>query len=346
MDLGAGPWRTFFTVTLPAIAPGVLAAALLVFALSIDDYVVTSFVAGRGRHDPARPDLLDGAQRHLARRSTRSPRCCWSPPACCSSRPAGSSRGAPRWQRGAARARPGPRAPGRALRLGRGATRRRARAEPLHLVQLHRAGDGAAVRGAPRRARQPRPLRHATRRCWPRSQAGNVGLRRALPLELHRRDPARSRACCARSTTRALPHLANVDPRFLDRAYDPGNRYSVPYFWGTGRHRLPPQPGGRGGLVGARCGTRASSGRILMLDDARETLGAALKLEGPAASTPPTPATLRGGPAAAPRAEAAGARLQLVELRGRAALRRRVAGPGLERPVRARSWSRTPTSTT
>src|SRR5262245_51689490 len=48
MDLGAGPWRTFLHVTLPGIAPGVLAAALLVFALSIDDYVITSFVAGVG----------------------------------------------------------------------------------------------------------------------------------------------------------------------------------------------------------------------------------------------------------------------------------------------------------
>src|SRR4029453_17259117 len=48
MGLGAGPWATFFKVTLPGIAPGVLAAALLVFALSIDDYVITSFVAGVG----------------------------------------------------------------------------------------------------------------------------------------------------------------------------------------------------------------------------------------------------------------------------------------------------------
>jgi spermidine/putrescine transport system permease protein len=48
MDLGAGPVRTFFMVTLPAIFPAVMAAALLVFALSIDDYVVTSFVAGVG----------------------------------------------------------------------------------------------------------------------------------------------------------------------------------------------------------------------------------------------------------------------------------------------------------
>ena len=48
MDLGASPLRAFFAVTLPALAPGILAAALLVFALSIDDYVVTSFVAGVG----------------------------------------------------------------------------------------------------------------------------------------------------------------------------------------------------------------------------------------------------------------------------------------------------------
>nr|BFE87415.1 hypothetical protein GCM10020093_100160 [Planobispora longispora] len=45
-DLGAGPWTTFRLVTLPAIMPGVLAGALLAFALSVDDYVVTSFVNG------------------------------------------------------------------------------------------------------------------------------------------------------------------------------------------------------------------------------------------------------------------------------------------------------------
>jgi spermidine/putrescine transport system substrate-binding protein len=30
-----------------------------------------------------------------------------------------------------------------------------------------------------------------------------------------------------------LPNLVHIDPRFLDMSYDPGNRYSVPYFWGT-----------------------------------------------------------------------------------------------------------------
>jgi spermidine/putrescine transport system permease protein len=45
-DLGAGPFATFRLVTLPLIMPGVLAGALLTFALSIDDFIITSFNAG------------------------------------------------------------------------------------------------------------------------------------------------------------------------------------------------------------------------------------------------------------------------------------------------------------
>jgi spermidine/putrescine transport system permease protein len=47
-DLGAGAWEVFRRVTLPLALPGIAAGALLVFTLSIDDYVVTSFVAGAG----------------------------------------------------------------------------------------------------------------------------------------------------------------------------------------------------------------------------------------------------------------------------------------------------------
>jgi spermidine/putrescine transport system permease protein len=46
MDLGANEWTTFWRVTLPLIAPGILAAALLAFALSIDDFVITYFNSG------------------------------------------------------------------------------------------------------------------------------------------------------------------------------------------------------------------------------------------------------------------------------------------------------------
>jgi spermidine/putrescine transport system permease protein len=45
-DLGATPWPTFRQVTFPLILPGIMAGALLSFALSIDDFVTTYFVAG------------------------------------------------------------------------------------------------------------------------------------------------------------------------------------------------------------------------------------------------------------------------------------------------------------
>lgn len=46
LDLGATPWRAFLKITLPILMPGVIAAALLAFTLSFDDYVITSLVAG------------------------------------------------------------------------------------------------------------------------------------------------------------------------------------------------------------------------------------------------------------------------------------------------------------
>ncbi len=45
-DLGANEWTTFWKITFPMILPGVVAAGLLAFALSIDDFVITNFNAG------------------------------------------------------------------------------------------------------------------------------------------------------------------------------------------------------------------------------------------------------------------------------------------------------------
>lgn len=59
-DLGATPWVTFWRVTFPLIFPGILAAAALAAALSIDDYVVTSFNAG---HVTTFPLWVYGASR-------------------------------------------------------------------------------------------------------------------------------------------------------------------------------------------------------------------------------------------------------------------------------------------
>ncbi|MFN7924735.1 MAG: ABC transporter permease [Bryobacteraceae bacterium] len=46
MDLGATEWIAFRRVTLPLLVPGIVAAALLAFTMSFDDYVITSLVAG------------------------------------------------------------------------------------------------------------------------------------------------------------------------------------------------------------------------------------------------------------------------------------------------------------
>ncbi|MBF0676680.1 ABC transporter permease subunit [Pseudomonas sp.] len=48
MDLGARPWKVFFLITVPMIAPSLAAGAMLSFALSLDDLVLASFVSGPG----------------------------------------------------------------------------------------------------------------------------------------------------------------------------------------------------------------------------------------------------------------------------------------------------------
>nr|WP_276081355.1 ABC transporter permease subunit [Methylobacterium sp. GC_Met_2] len=47
-DLGAGPMQVLMTITLPLLAPALVAGALLAFTLSLDDLVIASFVSGPG----------------------------------------------------------------------------------------------------------------------------------------------------------------------------------------------------------------------------------------------------------------------------------------------------------
>ncbi|HEX6902867.1 MAG TPA: spermidine/putrescine ABC transporter substrate-binding protein [Thermoanaerobaculia bacterium] len=77
-----------------------------------------------------------------------------------------------------------------------------------------------------------------------------------------------------------LPNMKNLDPRFLDQAYDPGNRHSVPYLWGTTGIGYDKQK-----AQGPVDSWRALfdpryAGRVLMLDDPREAFGAALRIMG------------------------------------------------------------------
>lgn len=62
-DLGSPPLRTFMKITLPMILPGVAAAFLLSLSLSIDDYIITSFIAGRVSTFPR--EIWDSSSRDL-----------------------------------------------------------------------------------------------------------------------------------------------------------------------------------------------------------------------------------------------------------------------------------------
>jgi len=54
-DLGATPWVTFWSITFPLIKPSVIAAALLAFTLSIDEFIIAYFTAGAGQSSTTLP---------------------------------------------------------------------------------------------------------------------------------------------------------------------------------------------------------------------------------------------------------------------------------------------------
>ena len=82
-----------------------------------------------------------------------------------------------------------------------------------------------------------------------------------------------------------LRGLENLDPRFLNKGFDPGNRFSLPYVWGTtgygySRERVRGAPTSWAPLFDP-----ANKGQILMLDDMRECFSAALKFLGESINT-------------------------------------------------------------
>ena len=197
---GAGPRRPapadFWRVTLPLILPGVVSGALLVFTVSIDDYVITSFVAGVGATTlplqiysmlkvGVTPEVNAVSTLLLAvtvvlilSRSGSSSR-----------RRRGRSREAEAGGRGFSRSSPAAGLAG--CERGRGAARsgaRREKAQCLHLVRVPAPGGHRGVRAADRDRRPLRPLR------LERARPGEApvrrrGLRPRRAVGLHGADP-------------------------------------------------------------------------------------------------------------------------------------------------------------
>ena len=282
MDLGASPWRTFFMVTLPSIFPAVLAAALLVFALSIDDYVVTSFVAGVGAttlplqiysmvKTGLSPEINAVSTMLLAATALlllaaflleqgRALRLAAAPAAI-----GLAILGAPFVLAGGGAA-----APARQLNLFIWSNY----IAPETISRFERRL-GVKVNV---------DLYDSNEALLAKLQAGNAGYDVVCPSDYS------VQVLLAQGLLRPLdrsrlPHLANVAPEFLDRAYDPGNAHSVPYFWGTtgiayDRRRVRAKVDSWAALWDPRY-----AGRILVLDDAREAFGAALAMRGHSLNT-------------------------------------------------------------
>jgi spermidine/putrescine transport system permease protein len=274
MDLGARPARTFLKVTLPGIAPGVLAAGLLVFALSIDDYVVTSFVAGVGAttlplhiysmvKSGISPEINAVSTLLLLATSLLL-------------------LAAFLLERGKLRGAAAPGAAGLLLLLSPFALGRPAGGGDRQLNLFIWSGYIApeTVRRFEERtgARVNLDLYDSNEALLAKVQAGNSGYDVICPSNYVVEVLARLGRLRPLDHGR-LPHLVNVDPRFLGLRFDPGNVHSVPYFWGTAgigyNRRRVPRVESWDVLWDPRY-----RGRILMVDDPRETFGAALKRMG------------------------------------------------------------------
>lgn len=280
MDLGAGPWRAFRAVTWPLALPGVVAAALMVFALSLDDYVVTSFVAGVGA-------TTLPVQIYSMLKSGITPQI-----------NALSSLlllatgllllAAFRIERSGLRA-------GALLPAVCGLT---LLALPFMLGERSAVGQRVLNLYIWSNYIAPETLRRFETRTGIKVNLDVYDTNEALLAKLQAGNSAYDVICPSNYVVqillaqgrlralepRALPHLANIEARFLDRPFDRGNIYSVPYVWGTcGIGYLK----SRVGVVDswAALWEPRYRGRILMLDDPRETLGAALKWRGASLNT-------------------------------------------------------------
>ena len=83
-----------------------------------------------------------------------------------------------------------------------------------------------------------------------------------------------------------IPNMGNIDPKFGNRDYDPGNKYTAPYQWGTVGLFVRKKPGETidetWGLI---FDAKKQIGSFLMMDDTRSTIGAALRYKGHSANT-------------------------------------------------------------
>lgn len=276
MDLGATPWQTFVKVTLPLILPAIVSAALLVFTLSLDDYVITSFVAGPGAatlplkiysmvKTGVTPEinaistvllavtvlLVIVSDRLAAGRKSR-----WTVTA------------------GAASA-------VLLLFFAFGGHGRNARGGELNIYIWSNYLPDSVVAEFERRfdAKVNVETYDSNEVLLAKLQSGGASYDIIVPSD-YMVTVLKAQGLIEEIDRDALTNFSNLDPRFTGLAYDPANQYSVPYMWGTTgiAYRKDKVQGPVDSW--AVLWDAQYADRLAMLDDVRETLGAALKMMG------------------------------------------------------------------
>jgi spermidine/putrescine transport system permease protein len=276
MDLGATPGATFSKVTLPLILPAIVSAALLVFTISLDDYVITSFVAGPGGatlplkiysmvRTGVTPEInaistvlliatvlmvFVSDRLVLGRRL--------------------------RWTLGGM-------ACAFALLVlfavgGRGHV---AKGGELNVFIWSNYLPESVIAEFERRfdAKLNIELYDSNEALLAKLQSGAASYDIVVPSD-YMVTVLREQGLLSELNRDLISNISNLDPRFVGLAYDPNNEHSVAYMWGTTGIAYRKDKVGAPIESWAALWDRRYKDRLSMLDDVRETLGAALKFMG------------------------------------------------------------------
>ncbi|MEK6409285.1 MAG: extracellular solute-binding protein [Acidobacteriota bacterium] len=276
LDLGATRWQTFSRVTLPLILPAVISAALLVFTLSLDDYVITSFVAGPGSATlPLKiySMVKTGVTPEINAISTVL--LVVTMMFVLVSERVASGRNS-RWTMGAA-------ACGIAVLVvfALGGQAHRARGGELNVFIWSNYLPDSVIAEFERRydAKLNVELYDSNEALLAKLQSGGVSYDIIVPSD-YMVTVLREQGLLQELNRDVLTNFSNLDPQFVGLPYDQTNQHSIPYMWGTTgiayrKDKVTGTIDSWAALFDARY-----KDRIAMLDDVRETLGAALKYLG------------------------------------------------------------------
>ncbi len=276
MDLGANEWKTFFRVTLPIAAPGILSAALLVFTTSFDDYLITSFVAG------VRSTTLPLQIYSMLKRGITPEINALSTVILAATIPLVYI--AQRLERGAMQLRRAVAGACAVFMLMGVPLVLRAWSEGANVPQLNiycwsTYISPRVVRGFEKEfhCHVNYDLYDSNEALLAKLQGGNVSYDIVVPSDYMVQILIEQHLLAPLDKNRLSNVWANVNPRFLNLAFDPHNDYSVPYAWGTTglayrADLVHGNPDSWDVLFDPRY-----AGHILLLDDMREVFGMALK---------------------------------------------------------------------